>query len=242
MSCYGLLRWPALFMFVLQAHGQITISPQAPREAQTVRVQMPASALLELYNGQGTTMSMEGSRITITLGGTDFLPLPSTQPLDWPVGQLPPGTYQVEVRQQDNREQMRTIGTTQFTVAPRTAQGSLWNHSDMWWNPSESGWGVSIVQHGTGAIFAVFFLYDQDREPAWYVVPGGQWIQPTQFTGAVYRTAGPAFGATFNPADVTVTSVGTATFEFSGNDPDRATLNLAIEGRTIQKAIHRQAF
>lgn len=47
MSIIGLLRWLALFMFALQAHGQITTSPQAPREAETVRVQVPASALFE---------------------------------------------------------------------------------------------------------------------------------------------------------------------------------------------------
>ena len=242
MTFLKLLCLSALPLLAFDVHAQITISPQAPREAETVRVQMPASALLELYNGQGTTMSMVGNRITITLGFTDFLPLPSTQPLDWPIGQLPPGNYQVEVRQRGNTQQERTIGTADFTVTPRPAQGSLWNHSDMWWIPSESGWGISIIQHGTGAIFAVLFLYDQDREPAWYVVPGGQWTQPTRFAGTVYRTAGPPFGGTFNPADVTLTSVGTATLVFSGNDPDRATLTLAIDGRTTEKAIQRQRF
>jgi hypothetical protein len=36
------------------------------------------------------------------------------------------------------------------------------NYTDLWWNPSESGWGVSIVQHASNKMFAVWFTYDID--------------------------------------------------------------------------------
>ena len=54
------------------------------------------------------------------------------------------------------------------------------NYSDMWWNPAESGWGISIAQHAsTNQVFAVWYTYDP-REPAssgrfkplWLVMPG----------------------------------------------------------------------
>ena len=35
------------------------------------------------------------------------------------------------------------------------------NYSDMWFNPSESGWGVTIADHETD-LFAVFYTYDTD--------------------------------------------------------------------------------
>jgi hypothetical protein len=39
--------------------------------------------------------------------------------------------------------------------------------TDMWWVPSESGWGVNIVlQYGT--VFATFFVYDSNKNPVWY--------------------------------------------------------------------------
>ena len=33
------------------------------------------------------------------------------------------------------------------------------DYSDLWWNPSESGWGFNIIQHGTGVLFCVMFTY-----------------------------------------------------------------------------------
>jgi hypothetical protein len=45
------------------------------------------------------------------------------------------------------------------------------NYQDMWWGgPSQSGWGVSVVQHDK-RIFAVVFAYDENGAPTWHVVP-----------------------------------------------------------------------
>ncbi|HEY3585288.1 MAG TPA: hypothetical protein VGL90_13045, partial [Casimicrobiaceae bacterium] len=42
------------------------------------------------------------------------------------------------------------------------------NNSDLWWVPSESGWGVQFVQQGA-LIFATMFVYDANGKPTWYV-------------------------------------------------------------------------
>ena len=34
------------------------------------------------------------------------------------------------------------------------------NYTDMWWNPSESGWGISFAQHASNQVFAVWYTYD----------------------------------------------------------------------------------
>ena len=41
------------------------------------------------------------------------------------------------------------------------------NYSDMWFNPGESGWGVTIADHET-QLFAVWYTYDTDGSPLWF--------------------------------------------------------------------------
>ena len=95
------------------------------------------------------------------------------------------------------------------------------NFSDMWWNPAESGWGISFAQHaGSNQVFAVWYTYDpreqgasgQDK-PLWIVMPGGTWTSPMSITGTVYVTTGMPFNQPgSNPRN---NPVGTFTFNFS---------------------------
>jgi hypothetical protein len=93
------------------------------------------------------------------------------------------------------------------------------NYTDLWWakpGGSESGWGINLNHEGD-TIFATWFTYDLDHTPLWLVVTA-----PKQSTGAysgdLYQTSGARFDA-FDPAQVTATKVGTATFTFAeGND------------------------
>ncbi len=89
------------------------------------------------------------------------------------------------------------------------------DYTDIWWNPAESGWGVNLAQNGS-FIFATFFIYGSDSKPTWYT---GQLTQDPsgKFTGPLFATTGPWFGTVpFNPAQVGINQVGTATFQ-----PDR---------------------
>ena len=107
------------------------------------------------------------------------------------------------------------------------------NYSDMWWNPSESGWGVSIAQHaGSNQVFAVWYTYDP-REPSsagrykplWFVMPGGTWTSPTRLTGSVYVTNGVPFNqAGSNPRS---NPVGSFTFDFASSSSGTFTYNVA---------------
>src|SRR5437868_8055230 len=79
------------------------------------------------------------------------------------------------------------------------------NYSDHWWNPNESGWGVTIADHET-QIFAVWYAYDTDGTPLWFTVPGGTFnSNRTFFSGDLYRTTGPSFNGPFNPNAVAIT-------------------------------------
>ena len=42
--------------------------------------------------------------------------------------------------------------------------------SDLWWNATESGWGISLT-HQFSNVFATWFAYDQTGKAIWYVAP-----------------------------------------------------------------------
>src|ERR1044072_8142914 len=82
------------------------------------------------------------------------------------------------------------------------------NYSDMWFNPNESGWGVTIADHDT-QLFAVRYPYDTDGAPPRFTGPGGTFsANRTVFTGDRYRTTGPSYtGTSFDPNAVGRTKV-----------------------------------
>jgi photosystem II stability/assembly factor-like uncharacterized protein len=114
--------------------------------------------------------------------------------------------------------------------------------SDLWWNPNESGWGVSITQHADGQVFAAWYEYDAAGNPQWQVVPGGSWIDARTFRGSVYRTRGPAYfvGNGFDPRAVSAAAVGEATLHFDSDGA--ATLESTVDGTTLRTSIVRQLF
>ena len=119
------------------------------------------------------------------------------------------------------------------------------NYSDHWYNPSESGWGVTIADHDT-QLFAVWYAYDTDGSPMWFTVPGGTFnANRTFFTGDVYRSTGPSYTSpNFNPAAVTRTKVGTASFDFApaGEAPGTVVFSYSVGSGSRAKRIQRLPF
>ena len=114
----------------------------------------------------------------------------------------------------------------------------LFDYTDLWWKPSESGWGFNIIQHASNNIFGVIYTYDAPNRPMWYVLPGGTWTSSATFTGKLYRVTGSPGNAAFRPGDVT--EVGTATLLFNG--ANNATLTYSVDGVQVSKVIERQPF
>jgi len=110
------------------------------------------------------------------------------------------------------------------------------NNSDLWWVPSESGWGIQFVQQAD-VIFATMFVYDQARAPIWYTATlanTGEFV----YSGELYLTSGAWFGGTFDLATVTKRAVGTMTL----NVPyvSQASLTYTVDGASVEKSIVRQ--
>lgn len=116
--------------------------------------------------------------------------------------------------------------------------------SDLWYNPSESGWGVNIAQQADTA-FLTLYVYGTDNKPTWYVSTmtgtrtGG--VGDLRFSGDLLSTTGPAFNAgTFDPNAVVRTRVGSVTLDIVGGT--QGTLTYNVNGTGVTKKIVRQTW
>ena len=66
------------------------------------------------------------------------------------------------------------------------------DYTDIWWNANESGWGLTLAQHGNN-VFGVWYTYGTDGKPLFVVMPGVTFTAPNAFSGTLYTTTGPPF-------------------------------------------------
>ena len=113
------------------------------------------------------------------------------------------------------------------------------NFQDLWFNPSEPGWGINLAHQGD-TLFATLFTYGTDGRVLWLVMSSGaREAGAAKYSGTLYRTSGPVFNATpWSPA--TPTAVGTMTLTFKNGNA--ATLSYTVNGVTVTKGIERQVF
>ena len=112
--------------------------------------------------------------------------------------------------------------------------------ADMWWGGlSQNGWGIAILEQ-FGNLFSVWFTYDEDGKPTWFVMPGGEWKDSTTFSGTIYRTSGSAWlERPYDASQLRVGAVGTYSFRFATKD--RATFEHSVDGRSGAADITRQS-
>ncbi len=110
--------------------------------------------------------------------------------------------------------------------------------TDLWWTPTESGWGMQLVQ-AEDVIYATVYIYGSNAEPTWIsatLSPGGGFPGQFRWSGDAYLSTGPWYGAPFDPAHVTRRRTGELIFfpYESG-----ATVSYTIDGVTVVKAVER---
>ena len=124
-----------------------------------------------------------------------------------------------------------------FTATPE------FNVQGLWWRApanSENGWGVNLTQQGE-TLFATWFTYDADGSPMWLVMSAGARIADRTYSGTLYRTTGPAFSAAaFDPSQVVLAPVGSATFSFG--DTTSGTFAYTVNGVAQSKPITRLVY
>lgn len=132
-----------------------------------------------------------------------------------------------------------------FTLLALSAKATpTTDFSDLWFNPDQEGWGVTITQQNE-TLFITLFVYDASNNPKWYVGPatvlvgssGGSLV----FSGPLYETKGPYLGnPNYVESSVQVIQAGQVTF--AAAQISNATLTYNVGGVNVSKAIQRQTW
>jgi hypothetical protein len=119
--------------------------------------------------------------------------------------------------------------------------GALALTSDLWWNPAESGWGLTITHRASTQTFVAWYAYDEAGNPVWRSISGGAWSDRT-FSGDVYETAAAQyFGGRFDATSVSRRKVGFARIAFDSESA--ATFSGQLDtGISFSKRIERFNF
>ena len=76
-----------------------------------------------------------------------------------------------------------------------TGTAAAANYSDSWWKANESGWGLTITDHGTN-LFVQWYTYDQTGHNQKYVISGGTFSNgKCLFSGTITHVTGPSWTA-----------------------------------------------
>jgi len=183
----------------------------------------------DIYRTTGPPLAgpFDPSRVGSTRVGTARIDL---EPVGLPAGHLL-FTYTVGGITQTKQIQRQPFGN----AVPKWGT----DFTDIWWNAAESGWGLTLAQHGN-SVFGVWYTYGPDGQPLFLVMPGATFTSPTSFTGTLYTTRGPYFASQpFDPTRVTATAVGTATLSFSGRT---LTFASTVNGFSQTKSAVQQPF
>ncbi|MDP4029915.1 MAG: hypothetical protein Q8P42_13250 [Gallionella sp.] len=126
--------------------------------------------------------------------------------------------------------------TAGYTLNTSTAPSPL---TGLWWNPEESGWGLSLSQQGP-IIFVAWYTYNQDGEPDWYVMSNCA-ITGNACAGYIYHVSGGSSpDLPWNGTDKVVANVGSGTLSFS--DDNTGVFTYTLNGASGSKSIIRQMF
>jgi hypothetical protein len=131
-----------------------------------------------------------------------------------------------------------------FSTASRAVSTSS-DYTGLWWNSSESGWGMNVIQQEQ-ILFITLFIYGTGNAPTWYVASNVAFTSANAagdrtYTGQLFATTGTPFGTVpFVPSSVTVTQPGNITFV--GRADGTATLQYNVGATTVNKTLVRQTW
>lgn len=125
---------------------------------------------------------------------------------------------------------------SQYLAPTVVAPGPSRNYTGAWYVATESGWGLTLYGFDNAAhtLFGLFFAYDLNGNVRWFQI-GGEWTAEDVHSGPVGIATGPAWGTSFNPAQVAFTQNGTYSITFTS--ASTANLSYTIEGVTRNVAL-----
>ena len=233
-------------LVAMAAFAASALVPAQPTSFETVNLRMTVDSCSFVPSTVRVTLVSNTFRVTQQLNNC-FAP---GTPLvaDVELGALPAGDYRVELYGSPSSmvppiEMLSFQVRDPVEVVPYTPR-PLTDYSGLWFNPSESGWGLSLHQGATHTVFGLLFVYDGARQPQWYSLQGGRWTSYTKWTANAFRTTGPGIASpVFDPALVQHAPSGTVTIEFAQppGEEGRARLTYTIDNVTATKVVQRLA-
>jgi hypothetical protein len=215
---------------------ELRIDPPNPAEFERIAVRQTVDSCA--FNDDSVRVRLDGRTFLVTQRSNQCLVPGPPEVVDIQLGAVPAGSYRVEVREEGASQ---PLGQLDFTVtSPVTIAidppppRPLANYTGLWWNGVDAGWGLSLQQGATNALFGSLLVLDAAGTPRWYSIQAGTWQTSTRWSGRVFRSSGA--GGTVTHADV-----GPAVFEFAAT-PGRegvGVLSVTIDGTTTTRNIVR---
>ena len=118
-------------------------------------------------------------------------------------------------------------------------------YTDLWFDPQQPGWGVSVVQQSETA-FVTLYVYGADGKPTWYVASDARVIAYSEpgafpiFSGTLYRTEGSYHAGPYDPTASKLVPVGDLQLEVTAKD--RMRVHYTAEGARVVKEVRRYSF
>jgi hypothetical protein len=215
--------------------GTDTIAPSVPTGVAAVGTS--ASEISLTWNLSTDNVAVTQYRVYVN--GTLLGTVPSVGVL---IGNFAPSTtYTFAVSACDAAQNCSALSST-VSATTLPVGGSAINHTGLWWNPAESGWGLN-VNHQGNTVFATLFAYDAAGNAMWLVMSNGTMLADgATFSGDLYQTTGSPFNATpivpSGPGNVV--RVGEMTITFA--TADTATLVYSVNGSVVVKLLSKQVF
>lgn len=224
-----------------------SVVPAEPRPLEPVNLRMTVDSCV--FDPDATRLhSMNNNHIIVQSRRRQCLVPGTPQVVDIQLGAFPPGDYSASVHHNPNEfappyEEVRfTVREgPQIAVFPPPTR-PFTDYSGLWWNPDESGWGLSVHQGPGHNLFAMLFVYGTGSQPEWYTLQMGRWTSFTTWSGTIFRTTGPSYTLPmFNPAQVQYQTLGPAVLEFrqAPGMEGTAQLTYTIHDATVTKRIQR---
>lgn len=110
--------------------------------------------------------------------------------------------------------------------------------SDLWWNESESGWGMGIAAQGSLS-FVTIYTYDGSGAPTWYVASACN-ASTSGCSGDLFRVSGGQAPTVPWRGQINVTRAGSISVAYEGSA--EANMSFMIDGTSSSRRITRQAF
>jgi hypothetical protein len=223
--------------------NRVQVVPPAPRYMESVRLRIDPRMSICLQ--RNASVSMVANKITVRVPVVFDL---CGNAYDLDLGRFPAGTYDVEAFVFHSGE---SLGTASFTVspsdvppvpvAPQRRYHDL-NFSGLWWDPGEPGWGLSIIHHINGTLFATWYQYGTNGEAVWYTIQGGSWTSRDTFEASIFKHSGPPLNGPYDRSLLQERPVGRAVLRFYPSALIQSRFDYTVEGMSGTKRIERFKF